>query len=59
MWKKPSETANGDFCWYTVYYCPKCKKQRTWHTINKNLWKCDICGLVMKYRYKDKKLHIT
>lgn len=44
MWKTQS-----DISYYTVYYCPKCRRQGTWHTINKSLWRCDRCGLVMRY----------
>ena len=57
MWKSPSETPKGKFCWYMVYYCPRCKRQMTWHTINHNLWKCDMCGLEMIEK-SDSKLHL-
>jgi ribosomal protein L37AE/L43A len=53
FWK--SWNGNG---FHTVYYCPRCKKQITWHTIAFDLFKCDICGLKMKYQVKDDRLHL-
>ena len=58
MWKSKSETVNGNLCFYTAYYCPQCKKQRIWHTIDYNVWKCDYCGLKMIEK-SDGKLHLT
>jgi len=53
MWKKKTEKG-----YYTVYYCPGCRCQRPMHTIDYNIWKCDVCDLEMKYNYKDDKLHL-
>ena len=67
MWKVKTEVG-----YYTVYFCPKCKHQRTWHTIfyykfylkeirkmmEDFIMKCDICGLNMKYDYKTGRLKL-
>ena len=34
---------------YTLYYCPACKCQRTWHSAKKNVFVCDHCHLGMLY----------
>jgi len=47
-----------DLGFHTVYYCPQCKNQRSMHTINHNVWKCEYCGLELIYHYKDGKLHL-
>jgi ribosomal protein L37AE/L43A len=59
MWTRNSENVNSEFCWYTVNYCPRCKKQRVWNTKNEKmfLWKCSYCDLIMKY-YKGR-MHLT
>lgn len=44
MWISMSDSG-----WYTVYYCPKCRRQMTWHTIRNSIFKCDMCGLLMRY----------
>jgi ribosomal protein L37AE/L43A len=54
MWKTKSEPG-----YYTVYPCPQCRTQRTWHTLAYDLWRCDMCGLKMKYNGKDDKLHLV
>jgi len=38
--------------YYTVMYCPRCKKQMTWHTIAFNIWKCDMCSLLLTHDKK-------
>ena len=53
MWMTKSDPG-----YYTVYYCPVCKRQMTWHSVNRNIWKCDMCGLEMVYKYSDGKLHL-
>ena len=57
-WGKKMWITKTEKGYYTIYYCPMCKKQRTYYSINKNLWKCSTCNLIMKYNYKTKKLHI-
>lgn len=42
-------TRSGDVCLHTVYYCPKCQCQRTWHSIARSLFKCEHCGLRMRH----------
>ena len=44
---------------HTVYYCPVCKCQMTWHTVSYNIWKCNKCGLEMIYKHYDQKLHLS
>ena len=52
MWM--NKTDDG---YYTVHYCPWCKLQRFFKTIN-GLWLCDRCGNKMKYNQRDGKLHL-
>ena len=51
MWKVKTEVG-----YYTVTYCPVCKRQTTFHTIDYNVYKCDICNLKMTYNYKKDRL---
>ena len=44
--------------YYIVCYCPKCKCQRTFHTISLNLYKCDLCDIEMPYSYKMRRLSL-
>jgi len=47
MWK--TKTTTG---YYTITYCPLCKRQTTFHTVGYNVYMCDICNLKMTYDYK-------
>jgi len=51
MWITKSEVG-----YYTIYYCPQCKRQRYWHTINKNVYKCARCELKMNYDFRESRL---
>ena len=51
MWFTKSD--NG---FYTVHYCYKCKCQRTMHSIARDLYKCDVCGLKLRYDYQKDRL---
>lgn len=54
MWKNKSEVG-----YHTVYYCPSCRSQKTFHTVNWNLWKCAKCNLKMLYDINKDRLKLT
>lgn len=53
MWKV--KTNKG---YYTVTFCPMCRKQRTFHTVGYNVFQCDVCKLKMYYDYKGDRLKL-
>ena len=53
MWKVKTECG-----YYTVYFCPQCKRQTTFHTVDYNVYKCDICNLQMIYNDKTDRLKL-
>ena len=51
MWKVKTEVG-----YYTITYCPMCKVQRCFHTIDYNVYQCGVCELKMTYNYKKNRL---
>ena len=58
VWFRVSEYDEYDrpISFYTVYYCPDCGVQRTFHSFGFMTYKCDVCGCIMKYEKQDKLL---
>ena len=46
---KCDPTDQNSKSYYTVYYCPRCKRQMTFHSQPDALWHCDRCDF--KYRF--------
>ena len=51
FWKTESDKG-----YYTVYYCPKCERQRTIHTTTYPYWECDHCHQRMIYDFESDEL---